>query len=70
DDGGVVVYTDGATDVRQGGALLGVAGLTRLLAPLCELPAREIAEETEAAILDWTDGPIRDDLCLLVLKPA
>ena len=66
---GVVVYTDGATDVRRRGQSLGVAGLTRLLLPLAELPAAAIVGRVEAAILDWADGPIRDDLCLLVLKP-
>ncbi|HEV7614934.1 MAG TPA: PP2C family protein-serine/threonine phosphatase [Solirubrobacterales bacterium] len=66
---GVVIYTDGATDVRRGGDLLGLAGLSRLLAPLTQLPAHAIASGAESAILDWADGPIRDDLCLLVLKP-
>jgi len=66
---GVVVYTDGATDVRRGGELLGAAGLTRMLSPLAELPAAALVARVEAAILEWADGPIRDDLCLLVLKP-
>lgn len=66
---GVVVYTDGATDVRRQGQLLGLDGLTRLLAPLAKLPAAEIVSQVERAILDWAEKPIRDDLCLLVLKP-
>ncbi len=66
---GVVVYTDGATDVRRGDELLGVRGLTGLLAPLVSLPAAAVVARVEAAILDWADGPVRDDLCLLVLKP-
>jgi serine phosphatase RsbU (regulator of sigma subunit) len=66
---GIVVYTDGATDVRRGDDLLGVAGLTRLLSPLAELPAAALVAKVEAAILEWADGPVRDDLCLLVLKP-
>jgi len=69
DDDGVLVYTDGATDVRRAGALLGLEGLTRLLAPLTSLPAVEMTARAEQAILGWTDGPIRDDLCLMVLKP-
>ena len=28
-----------------------------------------IASEAERSILGWADRPIRDDLCLLVLKP-
>jgi serine phosphatase RsbU (regulator of sigma subunit) len=66
---GIVVYTDGATDVRRGDELLGMAGLTRLLAPLAELPAAALVAKIETAILEWADGPVRDDLCLLVLKP-
>lgn len=66
---GVVLYTDGATDVRRGGDLLGVTGLSHLLSPLAGLPARALVERIESAILEWADGPVRDDLCLLVLKP-
>jgi serine phosphatase RsbU (regulator of sigma subunit) len=70
DDGeGVLLYTDGATDVRREGELLGLEGLTRLLAPLTRLPAMEIVSQIERAILDWAEKPIHDDLCLLVLKP-
>jgi serine phosphatase RsbU (regulator of sigma subunit) len=66
---GVVVYTDGATDVRNDGAMLGIDGLSRLLRPLAELPPPAIVNQVEKAILDWAGGPVRDDLCLLVLKP-
>ena len=66
---GVLVYTDGATDVRRQGRPLGLDGLTRLLAPMTKLPATEIVSQVERAILDWAEKPIRDDLCLLVLKP-
>lgn len=66
---GLVVYTDGATDVRRGRQLLGIEGLRGVLAPLSGLAARAIAAEVERAILAWADRPIRDDLCILVLKP-
>jgi serine phosphatase RsbU (regulator of sigma subunit) len=66
---GVIVYTDGATDVRQGDALLGRDGLSRLLGPLAGLPARALAEEAQRLVLDWADRPIQDDLCVLVLRP-
>ena len=66
---GLVVYTDGATDVRRGKQMLGLEGLTGVLAPLTGLAARVIATEAEQAILAWADRPIRDDLCLVVLKP-
>jgi sigma-B regulation protein RsbU (phosphoserine phosphatase) len=66
---GIVLYTDGATDVRRSGDLLGLDGLSRMLAPLVRLPARTMAAQIEKAILDWTDEPIHDDLCVLILKP-
>lgn len=66
---GVVIYTDGATDVRQGESLLGLDGLTRLLSPLAAMPPWAMVRRLEQRILDWADGPIRDDLCVLVLKP-
>jgi serine phosphatase RsbU (regulator of sigma subunit) len=69
DSEGLIVYTDGATDVRRGKQMLGLEGLTEVLAPLAGLAARVIATESERAILTWADRPIRDDLCLLVLKP-
>lgn len=69
DGNGVVIYTDGATDVRKEGMLLGREGLARLLAPLSALPARAMVSQVEAEILKWADEPIRDDLCVLVLKP-
>ncbi len=65
---GVLAYTDGATDVRREGELLGLCGLSQLLAPLVSLPAQALAGQAEKAITEWADGPIRDDLCLLVLK--
>jgi serine phosphatase RsbU (regulator of sigma subunit) len=66
---GVLLYTDGATDVRQGETLLGLVGFSRLLAPLAELPARALAQEAQRAVLEWADKPIGDDICVLVLRP-
>ena len=66
---GVVVYTDGATDVRRDGAMLGLDGLSKFLSPLTKLPAGAMVTQLEEAILEWAEGPIRDDLCVFVLKP-
>jgi serine phosphatase RsbU (regulator of sigma subunit) len=66
---GVLVYTDGATDVRQGETRLGSDGLSRLLGPLVRLPARVLAQEAHKAVLGWADTPLGDDLCILVLRP-
>jgi serine phosphatase RsbU (regulator of sigma subunit) len=69
DRDGIIIYTDGATDVRRAGTMLGPDGFTRLLSPLTGLPAPALVAQLESAIVGWADGPIRDDLCLLVLKP-
>jgi serine phosphatase RsbU (regulator of sigma subunit) len=66
---GVLVYTDGATDVQQGETRLGSDGLSRLLGPLVRLPARVLAQEAHKAVLGWADTPLADDLCILVLRP-
>jgi serine phosphatase RsbU (regulator of sigma subunit) len=66
---GLIVYTDGATDVRKDDAMLGLEGLRRILSPLAGEPAPTIVSRTEQAILEWAEKPIRDDLCLLALKP-
>lgn len=67
---GVLVYTDGATDVRRGRTLLGREGLLGLVAPVADLPASHLAREIHRAVLEWTDSPLGDDLCLVVLRPA
>lgn len=67
---GVLVYTDGATDVRRGGQLLGHEGLKGLIAPLSGLPAEVLVKEVESSVTEWADGPIRDDLCVLALRPT
>ena len=68
-DEGVLVYTDGATDVRKGGGLLGLEGLEELLRPLSGLRAEPLVSGIQRAILEWTDERVRDDLCLLALRP-
>lgn len=55
---GLVVYTDGATDVRRGKEMLGLEGLTGVLAPLSGLAARVMVSETERAILAWDGAQI------------
>ena len=66
---GVLVYTDGATDVRRDQELLGITGLSSLLEPLSDLPATTLARKAHEALIEWADDPIPDDFCLLVLKP-
>ncbi len=70
DDDGVLVYTDGATDLRRRrGQALGLDGLRQMLAPHRKLPARALVDEIESALIAWAGRSIRDDLCILVLRP-
>jgi serine phosphatase RsbU (regulator of sigma subunit) len=70
-DEGVFTYTDGATDVRGlDGEPLGEAGLCGLLEPLVGLDPPSLVEGAQRAILDWTTTPIKDDLCLLAMRPV
>ena len=67
----MLVYTDGATDVRiEEGLMLGLEGLQRLLAPVANLPAEPLVGEVEETLLDWAHGAIKDDICVLVLRPT
>ncbi|HEX6753231.1 MAG TPA: PP2C family protein-serine/threonine phosphatase [Solirubrobacterales bacterium] len=66
---GALAYTDGATDVRREGAMLGLPGLSHMLSPFTDLPAKKMMDRAEEAILGWAEAPIRDDLCVLVVKP-
>lgn len=68
-DEGVFAYTDGATEVRRAKTALGLTGLRALLTPVAGQPAQAIVSRTEREILEWAEKPIRDDLCLLALKP-
>jgi serine phosphatase RsbU (regulator of sigma subunit) len=67
---GVVIYTDGATDVRRRGSMLGLEGLSAMLRPIAHFPAKNMVRRVEQGILEWAEDPVRDDLCLLVLKPS
>jgi serine phosphatase RsbU (regulator of sigma subunit) len=68
---GVLVYTDGATEVRRGrGARLGDEGLRSLLEPQAGLSPPALVAAAQAGVLDWAEGPIRDDLCVVALRSA
>jgi len=70
-DEGILTYTDGATDVRgRDGSTLGQAGFLDLLEPFAGMDAHGLVEGTERAILDWAASPIKDDLCLLAMRPV
>src|SRR4051812_21924164 len=64
----LVFFTDGLTEARKNGEVLGEARVRRLLVGMAGAGAAEIAEALEAASNLYGDGHRRDDLALLVLK--
>ncbi|MGH2706329.1 MAG: SpoIIE family protein phosphatase [Actinomycetota bacterium] len=66
----VVFYTDGVTDARGPGGMVGYNRLVSVIASCAGLDADGIADRLEAEVLKWeTDRP-RDDLAILVLRIA
>jgi serine phosphatase RsbU (regulator of sigma subunit) len=64
----VVLYTDGLTEARHGGGILGEERVHELLAGLSGADAQGIADGLERASLEWQHGRRADDLALLVLR--
>jgi serine phosphatase RsbU (regulator of sigma subunit) len=64
----MVLYTDGLTEARRGGVVLGETGVHEILAGLASADAAGIVRELERASSAFNDGRRRDDLALLVLK--
>jgi hypothetical protein len=70
-EGGVLAYTDGATDLRLGGSLLGLEGLTRALAPFAHLPADRFAADAKAASSTWaTSRSPTTSACWCCARPS
>ncbi len=68
---GVVAYTDGATDLRIGDdEMLGPGGLREILRPIAHLPAERLVKEVESALIERAHRSIKDDICILALRPA
>lgn len=68
-DEGVLIYTDGATEARRSGRLLGAPGLRKLLRPVADLPVAELVAEAQTKVLEYSSTELRDDLCILALRP-
>jgi serine phosphatase RsbU (regulator of sigma subunit) len=64
----LVLYTDGVTDTRSATERFGSDRLAGVLAGATELEPDEIANRVDAALLEFEDGPQRDDVALLVLR--
>jgi serine phosphatase RsbU (regulator of sigma subunit) len=63
----VVFYTDGVTEAARGREQFGDGRLDEVLRACAGLTAAEVAENLEAAVIDFGGAQPRDDLAVLVL---
>ena len=64
----LLLYTDGVTEARGSQGFYGPARLEALLASLAGAPADIIADRILAAVSDFQDGRMRDDVAVLVVQ--
>jgi serine phosphatase RsbU (regulator of sigma subunit)/PAS domain-containing protein len=64
----LVLYTDGVTDTRSDAERFGAERLEAVLSRASGLEADEVADRVDRALLEFEDGPQRDDVALLVLR--
>jgi len=63
-------YTDGASERRHGGHMLGDEGLARMFADCKALSAAGITARIQRGVEQFGGGPLSDDMALLALKAA
>ena len=61
-------YTDGASERRRGEQMLGDEGLARMLVECKTLTAAGITARIRRGVEQFGDGPLSDDMALLVLR--
>jgi sigma-B regulation protein RsbU (phosphoserine phosphatase) len=66
----LVLYTDGVTDTRSAAERFGAERLEAVLSRAAGLEADEVADGVDRALLEFEDGPQRDDVALLVLRAS
>jgi PAS domain S-box-containing protein len=64
----IVLYTDGVTDTRGEPGRFGQDRLRDLLADCVDLGPDDVASRIDGALLEFEEGPQRDDVALLVLR--
>ena len=65
---GMLLYTDGLTEVRRRGEMLGEAGLTAACDELIRLPSGRLLDELIGRARAWAGGRLHDDLACLAVK--
>ena len=68
DDSSIVLYTDGMTDARTGGATFGEQRLRETIAKHVHLPAQELADTLLGVVSDYAGGVLPDDCAIVTIK--
>jgi serine phosphatase RsbU (regulator of sigma subunit) len=64
----LVLYTDGVTEAHRGHQLFGDEGLSAVLTGCAGSGAEAVADAVQRAVQEFTHGPRRDDVAVLVLS--
>ncbi len=65
---GILLYTDGLTEVRRQGKMFGVEGLTAVCAELLSLPSEGMIDKIVDRARSWSAGVLHDDIACLAVK--
>lgn len=66
----LLLFTDGVTEARTAGDLFGEQRLAEIAGDLAGAPAESLAAAVEDAVIAFNDGPLRDDLALVVIRAS
>jgi serine phosphatase RsbU (regulator of sigma subunit) len=67
-DAGMLLYTDGLTDARQGNSFFGLDGVRTALGGLRHPTPIEAVETLRARVAEFSSEDLTDDLCLLAAR--
>jgi len=67
---GMLLYTDGLTEARQGKRFFGLDGVTTALRRLEHPSPSEAVEALRARVAEFATDPLTDDLCMLAARFA
>lgn len=66
----LVLYTDGIIEAKRDGELFGEDRLLELVDSLAPCPLEDLATSIVAAVTDFAQGRLRDDVALLLVSPT
>ena len=64
----LLLYTDGVVEARRGDELFGTERLARTLEEIGPVSADALVRRVEEAVIEFSDGDLRDDLALLAVQ--